>query len=210
MKRLTRLAVGAGAALGLSAWVAPVAAGAEGLPQGPPFRRRRRSRRLRPDRQHRRQPDRRLRPGRRRHPDPGQHLRHRRTGWRAQRLGSRPPRLSGLAGLRPDARPALRGECRQQHGFGLLGPGRRPDLAPGGGLGRRRSRSASPCTAIWCPCSTPRTVGSCQVTGSTSVSLHRSAGDRIAPLGSPSPRTPPSSPTRRDKLPSRPTAPSSS
>ena len=36
MKRLTRLAVGAGAALGLSAWLAP-AAGAEGLPHWPQF-----------------------------------------------------------------------------------------------------------------------------------------------------------------------------
>src|SRR5580704_8809969 len=36
MRRFTRLALGAGAALGLSAWVAPVA-GAEGLPQGPHF-----------------------------------------------------------------------------------------------------------------------------------------------------------------------------
>jgi 6-phosphogluconolactonase (cycloisomerase 2 family) len=36
MKRLTRLAVGAGAVLGLSAWIAPVAAGAQGLP-GPHF-----------------------------------------------------------------------------------------------------------------------------------------------------------------------------
>ncbi len=36
MRRLTRLALGAGAVLGLSAWVAPVA-GAEGLPPGPHF-----------------------------------------------------------------------------------------------------------------------------------------------------------------------------
>jgi len=36
MKRLTRLAVGAGAVLGLSAWLAP-AAGAEGLPHWPQF-----------------------------------------------------------------------------------------------------------------------------------------------------------------------------
>ena len=35
MRRLTRLAIGAGAVLGLSAWVAPFAAGAEGLPPGP-------------------------------------------------------------------------------------------------------------------------------------------------------------------------------
>jgi 6-phosphogluconolactonase (cycloisomerase 2 family) len=37
MKRLTRLALGASVALGLSALVAPVAAGADGFPQGPPF-----------------------------------------------------------------------------------------------------------------------------------------------------------------------------
>jgi len=37
MRRFIRLAVGAGAVLGLSAWVAPVAAGAEGVPQGGPF-----------------------------------------------------------------------------------------------------------------------------------------------------------------------------
>lgn len=36
MRRLTRLALGAGAVLGLSAWVAPVA-GAEGFPPGPHF-----------------------------------------------------------------------------------------------------------------------------------------------------------------------------
>ena len=36
MNRLTRLAVGASVALGLSAWIAPVAAGAEGFP-GPHF-----------------------------------------------------------------------------------------------------------------------------------------------------------------------------
>ena len=36
MKRLTRLALGAGAVLGLSAWIAPVA-GAEGLPPGSHF-----------------------------------------------------------------------------------------------------------------------------------------------------------------------------
>jgi 6-phosphogluconolactonase (cycloisomerase 2 family) len=35
MRRLVRLAVGVGAIVGLSAWVAPVAAGAEGLPPGP-------------------------------------------------------------------------------------------------------------------------------------------------------------------------------
>ena len=38
MKRLTRLAVGAGAVLGLSALVAPVTAGADGFHQGPPCR----------------------------------------------------------------------------------------------------------------------------------------------------------------------------
>jgi 6-phosphogluconolactonase (cycloisomerase 2 family) len=37
MKRLTRLAVGASVALGVSALVAPIAAGADGFPQGPPF-----------------------------------------------------------------------------------------------------------------------------------------------------------------------------
>ena len=37
MKRFTRLAVGASAVLGLSALVAPVAAGADGLHHGPPF-----------------------------------------------------------------------------------------------------------------------------------------------------------------------------
>ena len=37
MKRLTRLALGASVALGLSALVAPVAAGADGFPQGPSF-----------------------------------------------------------------------------------------------------------------------------------------------------------------------------
>jgi 6-phosphogluconolactonase (cycloisomerase 2 family) len=37
MKRLTRLALGASVVLGLSALVAPVAAGADGFPQGPPF-----------------------------------------------------------------------------------------------------------------------------------------------------------------------------
>jgi 6-phosphogluconolactonase (cycloisomerase 2 family) len=37
MKRLTRLALGASVALGLSALVAPIAAGADGFPQGPPF-----------------------------------------------------------------------------------------------------------------------------------------------------------------------------
>jgi len=37
MRRLTRLALGASVALGLATVVAPVAAGAEGLPQGPPF-----------------------------------------------------------------------------------------------------------------------------------------------------------------------------
>ena len=37
MKRFIRLAVGVGAAVGLSAWVAPVAAGAEGVPHGGPF-----------------------------------------------------------------------------------------------------------------------------------------------------------------------------
>ena len=36
MRRFTRLALGAGAALGLSVWVAPVA-GAEGPPAGPHF-----------------------------------------------------------------------------------------------------------------------------------------------------------------------------
>ena len=36
MRRFTRLALGAGAVLGLSAWVAPVA-GAEGLPPGSHF-----------------------------------------------------------------------------------------------------------------------------------------------------------------------------
>jgi 6-phosphogluconolactonase (cycloisomerase 2 family) len=37
MKRLTRLASGASVVLGLSALVAPIAAGADGFPQGPPF-----------------------------------------------------------------------------------------------------------------------------------------------------------------------------
>jgi len=37
MKRFIRLAVSAGAVLGLSALVAPLAAGAEGVPQGGPF-----------------------------------------------------------------------------------------------------------------------------------------------------------------------------
>jgi len=37
MKRFIRLAIGAGAVVGLSAWVAPVAAGAEGVPHGGPF-----------------------------------------------------------------------------------------------------------------------------------------------------------------------------
>jgi 6-phosphogluconolactonase (cycloisomerase 2 family) len=37
MRRLTRLALGAGVALALAPLVAPLAAGAEGLPQGPPF-----------------------------------------------------------------------------------------------------------------------------------------------------------------------------
>ncbi|MGD0255450.1 MAG: beta-propeller fold lactonase family protein [Acidimicrobiales bacterium] len=37
MRRLVRLAVGAGAVLGLSAWVAPVAVGAERLHRGPIF-----------------------------------------------------------------------------------------------------------------------------------------------------------------------------
>jgi 6-phosphogluconolactonase (cycloisomerase 2 family) len=37
MKRLTRLALGASVVLGLSALVAPVAAGADGFPPGPPF-----------------------------------------------------------------------------------------------------------------------------------------------------------------------------
>ncbi len=37
MRKLIRLAIGASAFLGLSVWVAPVAAGADGLPQGPRF-----------------------------------------------------------------------------------------------------------------------------------------------------------------------------
>ncbi len=37
MKRLIRLALGAGAVLGLSAWLAPIAASAQGSWGGPPF-----------------------------------------------------------------------------------------------------------------------------------------------------------------------------
>ncbi len=59
MKRLTRLALGASAVLGLSALVAPVAAGADGFPTGPPFGGRL-SGRVRSDRQHFWQSDRRL------------------------------------------------------------------------------------------------------------------------------------------------------
>ena len=54
MRRLTRLALGAGVALGLASLAAPLTAGAGGFPPGTTVWWRRRTRRLRPDRQHRR------------------------------------------------------------------------------------------------------------------------------------------------------------
>ena len=197
------LALGAGAVLGLSAWVAPVA-GAEGFPPGSHFG------------------------------EGGDHAVFVQTdniagnqivayhrdhdgtltlantyatgglGRRAERLGGRPSGLAGLAGLRPDARPALRRERRQQHGVGLLGRRRPAQPAPGGGLGRhvpgqhRRPRRSGVRAQRR---GRRKRVG---LLGGRRQAPPRSGG-RPGRWASPSPPTRHSSPTRRDRWRSRPT-----
>ncbi len=95
-----------------------------------------------------RQPGRRLQPSRERHLDRGEHVRDRGTGRGAERLGRRSPRLSGIARVRPAPRAALRGECGQQHGVGLLGSRQPSQPEPGAELGRnlpgQRGRTRRP------------------------------------------------------------------
>ena len=88
-----------------------------------------------------------------------------------------PSGLPGLPDLRPEEQPALRGERRQQHRVGLFGAGRSAHPAPGGELRRvvpgerggarqprlraqRRERWDGPgvrrgVRPSWCPCRDP-------------------------------------------------------
>ena len=79
-------------------------------------------------------------------------LRDRRSGRRARRLGRRPSRLAGFARLRQPARAAVAVNAGSDTVSVFSVDGDRLRLQQVVALRRRRSRSASPCTATPSTC----------------------------------------------------------
>ena len=133
-------------------------------------------------------------------------LHDRRPRRRARRLGRRPPRLAGLAGLRPrrtgcstpSTRAATRSPCSRSTATGCICR----QVAP---LRRRRSRSASPRTATSSTCSTRAAAARSRATCAIGASCVPVPGSGTAPSAWTRPPRP-SSPTPPARSPSPPTA----